>query len=555
MAGKIRYLDSLRGLAALAVVFCHFAAAFYPALTDAASKTYSLGFEPLVYSTPLYLFFSGGFAVDVFFVLSGYVLTYKFFASGDQSLLTSSAIRRYFRLLAPILFSLLCTFAVLVVFLHSIDTLSNITGINELKTYFAQPPDLVEILRQAFWGSFFDGGVDYNHVLWTMGIEFLGSLLVFSMASLFGKARHRWVFYLGAGLFLFNTFYLGFILGMVLADAYNGKSREKFAIRNSLILLMLLCTGLFIGSYRDHSLFGKPFMDLIFVACSHSYMFINSFGAFLILLVLLNSRQLQAALSNRYLSLLGKVSFSMYLMHMLVFGSFSVVLFGMLLNNFGLPYFTSLAITFPLSLLAVFGVSYLTCRYVDANGIRLSKWISDTYFAPESKPGSKPFGPGAAKQLITSLGGKNLCALLAVLVLLVVAAAGATVFLKPVVDHENYLKDVSNAEQSYLQDKDDTVAAYQKLSAYSLEPVNNSSLGDYKRWTDGYRTLALNLSNTCDDMQASGTRYESYLNESSGEQVADDLSYYSAIVHDSMNQSRAYDAVYTSWYWNHPIGV
>ena len=341
MAEKIGYLDSLRGVAALTVVLCHFGFAFYQALLGDLTSKYNSGFESLLYNTPVSILFNGRFAIFIFFVLSGYVLTYKFFSTGDQAILKSSAIRRYFRLLPPVLLSLLCTLVIILLFLSFISAVSDLTGIAYLKSYFCLPPDLFSILRQAFWGSFFDPNVTYNSVLWTMGVEFIGSMLVFTMAGLFGKTPNRWVFYLGAGLFLLNTYYLSFLLGMLLADMYNGESRKRFGIPGSVILLLVLGAGLFLGSWYN-VIPGEVLQVLIPGISLNTTILFPCIGAFLVLLALLNSDQLKKILSNKYLIFLGNISFSMYLMHEIVFGTFTTLLVLVLVNIFHLPYLSAL---------------------------------------------------------------------------------------------------------------------------------------------------------------------------------------------------------------------
>ena len=386
MAPKIGYLDSLRGIAAFVVVLYHFAFSFYPAILGIGGSNYVLGFESLIYATPINVLLNGRFAVFVFFVLSGYVLTYRFFATGDQSILRSGAVRRYFRLLPPVLVSLLCTFIVIVAFSGYINAMFGMTGNDHLKSYFEQPPDLLNILRQAFWGSFFDGSVAYNQVLWTMGVEFIGSMLVFGMAALIGKTPNRWVFYLVAGLFLLNTYYLPFVLGMLLADIYNGERRGDFAIGTGPILLFVLGVGLFLGSFSDIRSYDEIFNYLVIGQLVNPDMFFHSVGAFLLLMALLNSPRLQALMSCKPLVFLGKISFSMYLMHEIVFGTFATVLFLVLLNIIHLSYFTALAIALPLSLIVVLGVSWLIYKYIDSNGIELSKTIYETYFTVGQRP-------------------------------------------------------------------------------------------------------------------------------------------------------------------------
>jgi peptidoglycan/LPS O-acetylase OafA/YrhL len=77
--GRLEQLDSLRGLAALSVVFYHQLLA-YPAIHGPQADPSGL-FLRILFSPPIYFFWSGHAAVMLFFVLSGYVLTLPFLKS------------------------------------------------------------------------------------------------------------------------------------------------------------------------------------------------------------------------------------------------------------------------------------------------------------------------------------------------------------------------------------------------------------------------------------------------------------------------------------------
>lgn len=75
---KIKYIEGIRGLAAIIVVLHHYTLAFYPALNFGDSNQTNFGngsLELLFANTPLNLIYNGGFAVSVFFILSGFVLS------------------------------------------------------------------------------------------------------------------------------------------------------------------------------------------------------------------------------------------------------------------------------------------------------------------------------------------------------------------------------------------------------------------------------------------------------------------------------------------------
>ena len=102
---KVEYLDGLRGWAALTVVIDHWMMMGYEdPTTDATSGLWCAWFL----RTPLRLLVDGGFAVAIFFTLSGYVLLARFFAQPKKtSIVYGGMVRRYPRLMIPALVSLL----------------------------------------------------------------------------------------------------------------------------------------------------------------------------------------------------------------------------------------------------------------------------------------------------------------------------------------------------------------------------------------------------------------------------------------------------------------
>ena len=117
MNSKLNYLEGIRGIAALIVVVWHYVLYFYPPLANTGEMSFKEFFSytnneqmlMLVAETPLCLFFHGQASVRLFFVLSAFVLTYKFFKTKNYEYLSAGAIKRYFRLLGPVVFSLFIT--------------------------------------------------------------------------------------------------------------------------------------------------------------------------------------------------------------------------------------------------------------------------------------------------------------------------------------------------------------------------------------------------------------------------------------------------------------
>jgi peptidoglycan/LPS O-acetylase OafA/YrhL len=262
------------------------------------------------------------------------------------------------------------------------------------------------MISQTFWGVFVQGQYalapqqnSYTGVLWTMSIELIGSFLVFSFASLFGRLRNRWVFYLVSSVLFFNSYYLAFILGMALADLYTSAAAERARIRNPAILAILLVLAILLGTYPAlplHDAFytgiglvGTAATTLLPFAALSAFPLTSSSsidllyiaGSFLLLVVVLNSSLSAGLLSSRIPVFLGKISFSLYLIHMLVINTFSFFLLRYLFD-YQLTPWDGIAI-FVLTLPVLFAASYLMYRYVDVPGVALSKWVYLRFFSRE----------------------------------------------------------------------------------------------------------------------------------------------------------------------------
>lgn len=379
---KIRYLDGLRGLAAFIVVIHHFILAFYPALYSGSGKMIHLpaGTEAFASGSVINLLYNGNFAVCIFFVLSGYVLSHKFFLQKDHDIITASAVKRYVRLVIPVAFSVLCAYLLMKFSLFYNQQAAHLSGSDWLWGFWRFSPNFLDAVNQMFVGTFFSNVFEYNMTLWTIAFEFFGAFLVFGFLALFGKMKNRHWAYLVAIVIFFQSYYLAFILGVLLSDlmAHKNTIIRKFD-RSKIIRTVLLLTGLFLGSYPS---------DLDVTGTMYAFMFNTFFvnpavvyhilGSFLVIMVLLDSRRMQKFFSGRYLLFLGEISFAMYLLHFIILGSFSSFIFLKLEPI--LPYWEAFMITFLLSVGLIFGVSYLAYVYVDKRAVQLSHMIYDRLF-------------------------------------------------------------------------------------------------------------------------------------------------------------------------------
>lgn len=170
--------ESIRGLACMAVVLSHLSLTFYPYLHNfdklATSGNQTLD---LLHDLPFGFLYSGTGAVFVFFVLSGYVLSYAILSKKNTTLkIKSMALKRYPRLAIPAGISGLIAFTALST---SIDTSYSVG--NFVSHYHSQKYTLLQCLYEGFIGSFLFGQANTNFVLWTMQVELFASFMLFAL--------------------------------------------------------------------------------------------------------------------------------------------------------------------------------------------------------------------------------------------------------------------------------------------------------------------------------------------------------------------------------------
>ena len=98
------FMDGIRGFGAFAVYLSHFKGEFYSELGGKEGDIQYGATAPVFLAyPPASLFYNGYYWVKVFFILSGFVLPLNFFKMGRYSCLTGGVMRRYFRLMLPVL--------------------------------------------------------------------------------------------------------------------------------------------------------------------------------------------------------------------------------------------------------------------------------------------------------------------------------------------------------------------------------------------------------------------------------------------------------------------
>ncbi|WP_054955469.1 acyltransferase family protein [Paenibacillus dakarensis] len=380
---KIVYLDGLRGTAAFIVVVAHFFQVFMPSVFEGKKEIEHFAFEGLAARTPMNLIFNGNFSVCLFFVLSGYVLSCKFFKTKNNSVILSSAIRRYFRLAAPAFFSVILAYLIMIMGLGAFDNIREIT-LSSMPDPFAADARLLTMLQESLFYTFFTYGSGYNPVLWTMTYELFGSFLIFAFLLTLGRRNIRFAGYAILFYWFIDSYYLGFILGMLLSDLKNSERDWLAYINKPWINFFMLITGGFMGSFPYINPQGTMYSFLVWESSDFSFfVFYHVIGSSLIITALLNSRRMQSLFSLKLFAYLGKVSFSLYLVHFTIICSFGSFIFLMLSPY--LAYSLNVILTITITLPVIFAIAHLFYRFIDAKTLYwLARWTDQLFNANKS---------------------------------------------------------------------------------------------------------------------------------------------------------------------------
>jgi peptidoglycan/LPS O-acetylase OafA/YrhL len=333
-------LEALRGVAALMVCVFH------------AMQVFASDPRPVLIDT-LVVTFNPTAAVMFFFVLSGYVLGGSLERNGA---IAPYLVRRLFRLIPP--------FAAAVLFAFACERLLRLdpapSGLTPGFQHLFWPQPSWDDL----WNNLLLDSNRVNGPTWTLYPELLGSLMLPFVVAAHGRIERRWrwgVFAVITTLLAmgpFRTllwFYFGFFLVKEFAVLLD--SRPQLAVVSFIAGLVGLEIA---GTYNE-------FYTVSIVMPS-------AIAAALMIGAVVSSRDMLRWARTAPLRFLGRISFSLYLVHWPIF--YVCALVAVVCGPIVLTQTLGNLFVMATSLIVAIGIAALSYRFIEAPSIRLSKFVA-----------------------------------------------------------------------------------------------------------------------------------------------------------------------------------
>lgn len=364
MTTRNHALDSLRGIAALQVLLCHGLLLYAPVLFDLNGPALT------VVRSPISTLWDGGLAVCLFFVISGYVLTFAYSSATPAIAHVGS---RVVRLALPAFLSCCLAAALIGLFGYSAPEAAALvpgnTGLGVGPTPGLGLPDIVtDTLRAVFLGYSPIGPASQlqweapsnllalNPVLWTLSIEFWGSLIILALTRIHPLVRTQAA--VVALVYFVGSFYGLFLAGYLAASAPRAQRLVGGIPPWGCILLLIFG----VWSAHPSNLASAQWLNF---ACGASPSWFapcgpypgKALGSLALFFGVLGSAPILRVLALPPMRRLGALSFPLYLVHFPIIATVSAGVALALAPNVGvgLAYGTAFVLAICLSIAVAFG--------------------------------------------------------------------------------------------------------------------------------------------------------------------------------------------------------
>ncbi|RWS45283.1 acyltransferase [Bacillus mycoides] len=340
MSKRIKELDSIRGLAALTVVFGHFCL-MLPSLPN------SIKFSPLR------ILWAGGEAVIVFYVLSGFVLSMALYHSKTNY--WGYLIKRFVRIYIPYYFWIIITFALFILF-----SPYEVVGLRDwfYDRWQGYITKLDIINHFVLLNNFFTE--NYNPVIWSLAQEMRISIVFPFLFLLFYKLSWKKTILFALSFSLISIFLNMLHIGKA-EGFYNGYADTlHFTSMFMVGMLLFKYQEKLIYLYQNMKKFNKGFLIvlgiilylysiLIYGISRNDTTFLLKdwgvvMGVSIFIIMAMSNLKVKAFLNKSVFVYLGEISYSIYLCHFPIM----MVLFKLLYTKIPIFFLLILCITMTL---------------------------------------------------------------------------------------------------------------------------------------------------------------------------------------------------------------
>jgi peptidoglycan/LPS O-acetylase OafA/YrhL len=318
-------LEAVRGIAALIVVLHHYLLAFDPGIHG---RNHPYAAFSLI-RTPLYAFVNGSASVVLFFVLSGFVLSYRSFQQDSAGPVITSAIRRWPRLAFPVVVTNLVAATLVacgLIYCHQVEPITHSVLFEQIYTSGVADYPFISALKEGLYQCFRSEHAEYNFVLWTMHYEFVGSYIVFVtcfLAVQFYRFAEPIILVAAAIAWTIDPLMVPMVAGVMLACLHD-KYPAAFSVKSRITWVVIgLITMILYGfdGYSEPAGFYTFMWPLSQQAGPRTLVHLSA--GCLIMFSVLSSPLLRSYLSGALPGYLGRLSFPLYLTHVLIISSAS----------------------------------------------------------------------------------------------------------------------------------------------------------------------------------------------------------------------------------------
>lgn len=389
---RLPFIEGMRGIAACQVILLHYCAAFLPALARVGGNSH-FGWEQALARSPLFALIDGYSAVYLFFVMSGFVLAGSFLREPRRFHLLAA--KRLLRLFVPVAAAFLIGVLLMAALPQARTAALQYAGSDWLAALGQNPMGGAALLRDGLLhsmlvgyqgSSIFSGAAGVlapapiasaiNAPTWTLHAEFWGSMLVLALAQAYRRLPQPlfWSGFAALAVLLGTSHFSLFLLGFFLYTRHAALlgARGRLAVLGGALLFAL---GLAICVAKESG--PLTFIDagaraLGLYSAQSDFHWQSQAGAALMFTGALLSAPLRRWFGSAPAQWLGKLSFSVYLLHFPILLSVGCLAFALLAS-------TSYALAVLVALIAgvalTFAAAVLFERQVDRRAVAWSRRI------------------------------------------------------------------------------------------------------------------------------------------------------------------------------------